>query len=159
MLLTLESLSWPITAVPGTPVDAYQAYLSAGTTFGELAPQGSGTGIVYGTFNGDSKRQLLPFVDTDLVYPGANGQMGDPGLLRYFYGVRFLGSGTLFVRAFTDKTLVQTGYVTLDEDPNQASIFKLPNGTAGYGLRLQWCGLATMRMYILDWDPATEEGS
>lgn len=156
MLLALESLYEPTSTVT-VLVDPYQAYLSAGTGFGSLANPGSGNQTVYATFDED-RRQLLPFVDTDLIYPGPNNQPGDPSALRYFYGVRFLGSGTLYVRAYADQTLVQTGYVVAAEDPNQASVFNLPQGTGGYGLRLQWTGLGWMRMYIIDWDYYVEPG-
>jgi hypothetical protein len=119
------------------------------------APSGT-TAPCYATFNEDPHRQLLPFIDTDLIYPGDNNQMGDPSLLRYFYGVRFGGSGKLYVRALVDATEVARGYVTLAEDPNQASIFHLPDGAAGYGLRLQLVGLAWMRYFYIDWDPVGE---
>jgi hypothetical protein len=137
-------------------VDGYPAYLTAGTRFQRMAPPSGTTALGYATFNEDPHRQLLPFVDTDLMYPGDNNQVGDPSLLRYFYQVRFGGAGKLFVRALVDETEVARGYLTMAEDSNQASIFHLPDGTAGYGLRLQLIGLAWWRYFYIDWDPVGE---
>ena len=138
-------------------VDAYPDYLTAGTTFQRMSPPSATTTLAYATFNEDPHRQLLPFVDTDLIYPGPNGVIGDPSVLRRFYGVRFGGGGKLFIRALVDETEVARGYVTLAEDPNQASIFHLPNGTSGYGLRLQIIGLAWWRYFYIDWDAVGDE--
>lgn len=129
--------------------DPYEDYLKAGTSFSRLAPAAN-TQLVYAVFNED-RRPLLPMVDTGLIYPGANGQ--DPSLLKYFYRVRFGGSGRLYIRAMVDNTEVQRGYVTLSEDPYQASIFHLPKGCAGYGIRLQMVGIAWWRYYDIEWDP------
>ena len=126
-------------------VDAYEDYLTAGTSFKRLAPSAS-TGVVYGIFNED-RRPLLPFVDTGLVY------CGDPSLLKYFHKIRFGGKGKIYIRAMVDNTEVARGWVVLSEDPNQASIFRLPRGTAGYGLRLQLAGVAWWRYYEIIWDP------
>jgi hypothetical protein len=136
-------------------LDVYPDYLTAGTRFQRMATPGAPLGLGYATFNEDPHRQLLPFVDTDLMYPGVDGP-GDPAMLRRFYGVRFAGAGKLWVRALVDDTEVARGYVTLAEDPNQASIFHLPNGTAGYGLRLQIVGLAWWRLFYIEWDPVAE---
>jgi hypothetical protein len=131
-------------------VDQYQDYLTAGTDFERLVGTGT-TQLVYGVFNEDL-RPLLPFVDTGLVY------CEDPSLLKYFHKVRFGGKGKIYVRAMVDNTEVQRGWVTLSEDPNQASIFHLPRGCAGYGLRLQLAGIAWWRYYEIIWDPATGQG-
>jgi len=138
-------------------LDPYDAYLAAGTSFSRLAPLSGTNKTVYGTFNED-RRTLLPFVDTGMVYPGPGNAMGDPSLLKYFYSVRFGGSGKLYIRAMVDDTEVQRGFVTLSEDPYQASVFHLPRGCAGYGLRLQWVGLAWWRYYEISWDPVTPQG-
>lgn len=135
-----------------TLVDPYPAYLTAGTTFSRMSNPAANKTLVYGTFDED-KRQLLPMVDTDLIYPG-----GDVSLLKYFYGLRFGGEGTLFIRALVDKVEVARGYVVLSEDAYQASCFNLPRGCAGYGIRLQLVGLAWWRYFYLDWDPVSEEG-
>ena len=137
-------------------VDPYPAYLAAGTQFQRMSPPSGTTALAYATFNEDPHRQLMPFVDTDLIYPGENNLMGDPSQLRRFYGVRFGGAGKLFIRALVDQVEVARGYVTLAEDPNQASIFRLPYGSAGYGLRLQMAGLAWWRYFYIDWDPVME---
>jgi hypothetical protein len=105
---------------------------------------------VYGTFNED-RRQMMSFVDTGIVF------CGDPSLLKYFYRVRFGGSGKIYVRALVDNTEVKRGYVTLSEDPNQASVFHLPRGCAGYGLRLQLAGIAWWRYYEIEWDAVARQ--
>jgi len=138
-------------------VDPYEPYVAAQTSFSRLAPQGPSTQLVYATF-GEGQRVLVPFVDTGIVYPGVGGQMGDPALLRYIWGIRFGGQGTLFVRALVDEVEVQRGYVVLEEDATQASYFQLPNGTAGYGIQLQITGSAWWRYYQIDWDPVVEGG-
>ena len=140
-----------------TLIDPYEAYVAAGTSFSRLAPQGNQTKLVYATFD-EGRRTLLPFVDTGLIYPGQGGKMGDPSLARYFQGVRFGGSGKLYIRAMVDNTEVQRGYVTLSEDAWQASYFHLPRGCAGYGIRLQIVGLAWWRYFEIEWDPIVEQG-
>jgi hypothetical protein len=131
-------------------VDPYEPYLTAGTSFARLAPS-SGTRLVYGLFNEDP-RPMLPFVDTGLVY------CKNPELLKYFKHVRFGGTGKLYIRAMVDNTEVQRGWVVLSDDPNQASTFRLPKGTAGYGLRLQLAGIAWWRYYDITWDPVSAQG-
>ena len=138
-------------------VDPYPAYLTAGTGFQRMAPLGTGTQLVYATFDEDP-RQLLPFVDTGLIYPAEGGQQGDPSLCRYFNFIRFGGAGKLYARVFVDSSVVQQGFVTLAEDSNQASILHLPRGTAGFGIRLQLVGLAWWRYFAIDWDPVSEGG-
>ena len=140
--------------MPLSLIDPYEPYITAGTQFARMsAPSGATGQMVYARF-GEGPRPLLAFVDTGLVYPGNNNQMGDPSLLRYFYGVKFGGKGTLYLRAFVDDVLVQQGYVTLEEDAFQASYLNMPRGGAvGYGLRLQISGLAWWRYYEIDWDP------
>lgn len=133
-----------------TIVDPYEPYLAAGTSFSRLAPTGATGSLVYGVFNED-RRPLLPFIDTSLVY------CGNVDLLKYFEKVKFGGKGKLFIRAMVDDTEVQRGYVTLSEDPNQASIFHLPRGAAGYGLRLQICGIAWLRYYEIIWNPVSNQ--
>jgi len=133
-------------------IDVYQDYLSAGTGWERLVPPSGVPALAYGLFN-QGDRPLLPFVDTGLFYPGENQQTGDPTLLKYFNAIRFGGEGRLFVRALVDKTEVERGYVTLTDDPFQASLFKLPQGTAGYGLRLQITGLAWWRYLEVLWEP------
>jgi hypothetical protein len=134
-------------------LDPYEDYLKAGTSFSRLEPHTS-TQLVYAVFNED-RRPLLPMVDTGLIYPGLDGQQ-DPTLLKYFYRVRFGGTGKLYIRAMVDNTEVQRGYVTLSEDAYQASTLRLPRGCAGYGFRLQMVGIATWRYYEMDWDPVAE---
>lgn len=128
-------------------IDPYQDYLEACSTFNRLAPPDD-TALVYGVFNED-QRPMMPFVDTGLVY------CGEPQLLKYFYRVRFGGSGKLYIRAMVEDTEVARGHVTLSEDPYQASVFRLPRGTAGYGLRLQMTGIAWWRYYDIEWDAVT----
>ena len=137
-------------------IDPYDAYVAAGTTFSRMAPQGTGTQKVYGTFD-EGRRTLLPFVDTGLIYPGKGTQMGDPALFRYFNGIEFGGQGTLFVRAYIDQTRVAKGFVVMEQDAYQANYFHLPRGSAGYGIRLQICGLAWWRYFSIDWDPVMED--
>jgi len=141
-----------------TLVDPYPAYLTAGTTWSLMGNPGSTTQLVYATFNED-RRPLLPFVDTDLIYPGENNTQGDPSTLRYFSGIRFGGEGQLFVRALIDNTEVARGYAILSEDAYQASCFNLPKGVAGYGIRLQITGIAWWRYFYIDWAPVSEEGA
>ena len=137
-------------------IDPFEAYVAAGTSFTRLSPQGNSTQLVYATFD-EGQQTLLPFVDTGLIYPGVAGQMGDPSLLRYFYAVRFGGFGKLYIRAMVENTEVQRGYVEMVEDATQASVFKLPKGTAGFGIRLQIVGLAWWRYFEIDWDPVVQE--
>ena len=98
---------------------------------------------------------MAPMVDTGLIYPGPNGQQ-DPSLLKYFNLIKFGGSGKLYIRAMVDNTEIQRGYVTLSEDAYQASIFRLPKGCAGYGIRLQMVGIAWWRYFKIEWDPVAE---
>ena len=137
-------------------LDPYDAYVAAGTTFSRMAPQGTGTQIVYGTFD-EGRRTLLPFVDTGLIYPGRGQAQGDPKQFRYFQGIEFGGAGTLFIRALIDDTEVARGFVVLEQDAYQANYMHLPRGSAGYGLRLQICGLAWWRYFSIDWDPVMED--
>jgi len=134
-------------------VDSYQAYLTAGTTFTRLLPTGTGRQMVYALFNQGSY-QLLPFVDTGVMYPGDGTQMGDPSTLREFDTIRFGGAGTLFLNVWVDDTLILQGAkVVLAEDPYQASTLSLPSGTAGFGIRLQIAGLAWIRWFKINWEP------
>ena len=82
-----------------TLTDPYQDYLAASVGFSRLAETGS-TQLVYATFNED-RRPLVPFVDTGLIY------CGDPTLLKVFSGVRFGGTGKIYIRAMVDNTEVQ----------------------------------------------------
>jgi hypothetical protein len=132
-----------------TLVDPYEAYLTAGTSFARLAPSDS-TQLVYARFNED-RRPLLPMVDTGLIY------CQRPDLMKYFKWVRFGGRGKLYIRAMIDDTEVQRGWVVLSEDPNQASVFKLPKGSAGYGLRLQLTGISWWRYFDIEWDPVSPQ--
>lgn len=140
-------------------IDPYEDYLTASTSFQRLAAPVA-TQLVYGVFNED-RRPLIPMVDTGLIYPGLSSSDGsqrqDPSLLKYFNSVRFGGRGKLYIRAMVDNTEVQRGYVTLAEDAYQASVFRLPKGCAGYGLRLQMVGIAWWRYFEIDWDPVQEE--
>jgi hypothetical protein len=134
-------------------VDTYQDYLAAGTSFSRLAPAGTGRQTVYALFNQD-RRDLLPFVDTGLIYPGEGEQIGDPSLARSFDSIHFSGGGTLFVNVWIDQTLLSRDVrVVLAEDAWQAALLKLPEGTAGFGIRLQMTGLAWIRLIKFDWDP------
>ena len=126
-------------------IDPYKDYLAAGVSFSPLSETATPQ-LAYGVF-GEDRRPLLPFIDTGLIY------CGDLTLFKYFYRVRFGGSGKLYVRAMVENTEVQRGSVVLSEDPYQASIFRLPRGCAGYGLRLQLVGLAWMRYFAIEWDP------
>ena len=135
-----------------TLIDPYQDYLTASTSFSRLAAPANSQ-LVYGVFNED-RRPLIPMVDTGLMYPGPNG--ADPSLLKYFNSVRFGGKGKLYIRAMVDNAEVQRGYVTLSEDAYQASIFRLPKGCAGYGIRLQMVGIAWWRYFEIEWDPVAE---
>ena len=126
----------------------YEDYLKAGTSFDRLSVTGT-TGVSYGRFNGD-RRPMLPMVDTGLIY------CGDPGLLKRFYGIRFGGGGKIYVRAMVENTEVSRGYVTLSEDAYQSSVYRLPRGCAGFGLRLQLVGIAWWRYFEIDWDPFAE---
>jgi hypothetical protein len=74
-------------------------------------------------------------------------------MLRYFNGVRFGGSGKLFIMASVDNDVVAQGSVVLSEDAYQASIFRLPVGTAGYGIRLRMTGIAWWRYFEIMWEP------
>jgi len=130
-------------------VDAYEAYLTAGTSFSRLAPEDTTT-LVYALFD-EGRSPLLPMIDTGLLY------CKDPSLLKYFYKVRFGGSGKLYIRAMVDNTEVCRGHVVLSEDPNQASLFRLPRGCSGYGLRLQLVGIAWLRYYEIIWDPVSRQ--
>lgn len=130
----------------------YQSYLSAGTTFSRMVPPSGSQVLLYGKFD-QSRDPLLPYVDTGLIYPGENGAIGDPSMLRYFNGVRFGGSGKLFIRAIIDNTVVCTGSVVLEEDAYQASIFRFPSDAAGYGVRLQMTGIAWWRYFEILWEP------
>lgn len=133
--------------------DLYQSYLSAGTGFNRLATPSGSQVLLYGKFN-QGQDQLLPYVDTGVIYPGEGGQIGDPAMLRFFNSVRFGGSGTLYIRALVDDVPIASGSVVLAEDPFQASIFRLPVGEAvGYGIRLQMTGLAWWRYFEVMWEP------
>lgn len=135
-------------------IDVYQDYLTAAAAFQRLAPPSGDPVLAYGLFGRD-QRELVPFVDTGLFYPGENHQSGDPTMLKYFNAIRFGGEGKLFLRVMVDKTEKARGFVTLSEDPYQASLFRLPQGTAGYGLRLQMVGLAWWRYLEVMWEPVS----
>ena len=137
-------------------IDPYDSYIAAGTSFSRLAPQGTGTQLVYATFN-EGRRTLLPFVDTGLMYPGQGGAMGDPALFRYFYGIRFGGAGKLYLRVMVDNRESSRGFVTLVEDTYGSNYMRLPRGEAGYGIRLQIVGLAWWRYFEIDWDPVVND--
>lgn len=131
-------------------LDPYQNYLTAGTSFARLAPFDDGNNDypsknVYGLFN-EGRDPLLPFVDTGLIF------CGNPSVLKYFNEVKFSGNGKIYVRALVDSTEVARGYTILSQDPNIANVFRLPRGTAGYGLRLQLTGIAWWRHFEINWD-------
>lgn len=138
-----------------TILDPYEAYLTASTSFQRMPVQGSSAKTAYGFFDED-RRPLVPMIDTGIMYPGHGGQPGDPSLLKYMYRVRFGGSGKIYIRAMVDDTEVQRGFVTLVDDANQANIFRLPQGTAGYGIRLLMSGIAWWRYFEVDWSPVAE---
>lgn len=127
-------------------IDLYQPYLAAGTSFQPMGYPAGSQAVVYGKFNMD-RRPLLPFVDTGLVHCGA------PSQLKAFNSVRFGGAGSLFVRVLIDDTYLCTAQLVLSEDAYQANVLSLPNGTAGYGIRLQMAGVAWWRYFDIDWDP------
>lgn len=129
--------------------DIYQSYLSAGTSFQRLTPPSGNPALVYGLFNQDTQRPLLPFIDTGDLFPGG------PHLLKFFNSIRFGGGGKIYVRALVDDSVVAQGYVTLAEDAYQASVFRFPQGTAGYKVRLQMPGVAWWRYFDIEWDPVS----
>ena len=130
-------------------VDLYQTYLAAGTAFQRMVAPAGVPVVIYGQFNRD-RRPLLPFVDTGLIHCGA------PSQLKAFNSIRFGGSGTLFVRVLVDDSYLCMAQLVLSEDAYQANVLSLPNGTAGYGIRLQLAGVAWWRYFDIDWDPVRE---
>lgn len=131
--------------MPST-IDLYQSYLTAGTTFQKLVPPAGDAVLAYGQFNQD-RRELLPFVDTGLLY------CGDPSGLKFFNSITFGGEGTLFLRVMVDNTYIANARLVLSQDAYQANVLTLPDGTAGFGIRLHMTGLAWWRYFDIDWDP------
>lgn len=133
--------------------DQYSDYLAAATTFQRLVAPTGATGVtVYATFN-DSARPMLPMEDSGPI------SCDSPYLLKYFDHIRFSGKGKIYIRALVDEIEVARGYVTLSEGPTDENIFKLPDGTAGYSIRLQMVGIAIRRYYDIMWEAVSGEAS
>jgi len=135
-------------------LDVYQNYLAAVAGFSRFqAPTGAtaATGPAYAQFGLDENRQLMGFVDTGDIHCKTSE------LLKIFNSIEFKGHGTLYVIAWVDNTMVAQGWCELSMDANQTNIFALPQGTAGYSIRLQIAGVADWKFFDIDFEFASSD--
>lgn len=127
--------------------DAYRDY--------EVAAKDVNVGMAYGGSEMGFFVGILDEGDYDLAPAVDSGNIacGHPYIEKFFRSIRFVGSGTIFVRVFVDGNEAASGRVEMTEDHTAPRYMNLPRGLAGMNIRVLWTGTSHgLRYYEIDWD-------